>query len=395
MRVRQKTRVLVFVEYYLPGYKAGGPLRTIANMVEAIGERFDFFIITRDHDDTDSTPYSTIEIDQWNLVGRGHVFYASQRSLSYANLVHIIEEVAPDIIYLNSFFSQLTRRYLLLRRLDRIKEDITTIIAPRGEFSPGALKLKALKKRSYIKFTSVLGLYDRLIWHASSEREQDEICLGWQKDINIVVASNVLVNVPSRDTSTDLTIKTKESGHVRFVFLSRITPKKNLVTALDLLQSISGFVEFAIYGPIHEVDIGYWQICQQRIRNLPSNVSVQYHGAIPYLEVLPNLQSNHFFLFPTLGENFGHVIIEALAAGCPVLISDQTFWQDLHTKGVGWDIPLENREEWQKTVQICIDMGADEYTKLSKQAKEFHQTWVSDKSILQPTIDMFDQALEL
>ena len=50
--------------------------------------------------------------------------------------------------------------------------------------------------------------------------------------------------------------------------------------------------------------------------------------------------SSDLLFLPTAGENFGHAIQEALAAGCPVLISDRTRWRDLAPKGVGWDLPL-------------------------------------------------------
>ena len=61
-----------------------------------------------------------------------------------------------------------------------------------------------------------------------------------------------------------------------------------------------------------------------------------------------NLFEYHFFILPTLGENFGHVFIEALAAGCPLIISNRTPWLELEKKGIGWDIPLENLRNGMK-----------------------------------------------
>ena len=54
-----------------------------------------------------------------------------------------------------------------------------------------------------------------------------------------------------------------------------------------------------------------------------------------------SLAKNDLFFFPAHGENYGHVIAEAMAAGCPVLISDQTAWRNLEEKGAGWDLPLD------------------------------------------------------
>jgi len=43
-----QTHILGLVEYYLPGYKSGGPVRTIANMVNQLSDHFEFWIVTRD-----------------------------------------------------------------------------------------------------------------------------------------------------------------------------------------------------------------------------------------------------------------------------------------------------------------------------------------------------------
>lgn len=70
-----KPKILTFVSYYLPGYKAGGPLRTIANMVEHLGNDFEFWIVTRDRDLGDTVPYADVIINEWNDVHGAKVFY--------------------------------------------------------------------------------------------------------------------------------------------------------------------------------------------------------------------------------------------------------------------------------------------------------------------------------
>ena len=52
-----RKRVLVCAPHYLPGYKCGGPIRSIANMVKGLGSHFDFFVVTRDRDATDTESY--------------------------------------------------------------------------------------------------------------------------------------------------------------------------------------------------------------------------------------------------------------------------------------------------------------------------------------------------
>jgi hypothetical protein len=52
-----RPRVLVLLPTYLPGYLAGGPIRSIANMVDALGDEFEFRIVTSDRDHKARTPY--------------------------------------------------------------------------------------------------------------------------------------------------------------------------------------------------------------------------------------------------------------------------------------------------------------------------------------------------
>ena len=60
-------------------------------------------------------------------------------------------------------------------------------------------------------------------------------------------------------------------------------------------------------------------------------------------EVLSALSGHDLFFLPTLGENYGHVIHEALLSGSQVLLSDQTPWRGLTEAGLGWDLPLEGK----------------------------------------------------
>jgi len=158
----------------------------------------------------------------------------------------------------------------------------------------------------------------------------------------------------------------KASGAARFVFLSRITRKKNLLVAIELLRSVEGLVELEIYGPV--IDAAYWRECLALVGKMPPNVIVMYRGPIAHDRVPAALGANHFFLLPTASENFGHAIVEALLAGCPLVTSDQTPWLGLSQRGVGWDLPLHDAKAWRDALQTCVDMDAASYQQTSLRA---------------------------
>ena len=298
--------VLAVVDNYLPGYKAGGPIRTLANMVDRLGDEFEFKIVTADRDFEDTKPYSKIRVDGWNSVGKADVFYMSPDRRSLSDFRRPLCSTEYDILYLNSFFSpHFTIKPLLLRGL-RLIPDRPLVIAPRGEFSPGALGLKSLKKRAYIAVAKVLGLYKGAVWQASSEHEEADIRQWFGSNARVVIAPDLPpVISPADDPKA---VKQKTKGYLKIIFLSRISRKKNLDGALDMLKGLKGQIEFNIYGPIE--DKLYWAECQRIISSLPEHIKVKYRGSIAHDKVGTVMREHDLFLLPTLGENFGHVILE-------------------------------------------------------------------------------------
>lgn len=75
-----RPRILCFVTYYRPRYLAGGPIRTIANFVEQLGNEFEIIIVTRDRDMLGTEQYPDVKVDDWNKFGT-HRFIMPRKSL--------------------------------------------------------------------------------------------------------------------------------------------------------------------------------------------------------------------------------------------------------------------------------------------------------------------------
>ncbi len=168
---RVRPVILVLGDYYLPGYKGGGTIRSLANLMDRLGGEFDFRLITRDRDLGAPSPFPGIRIDAWQKVGGGEVFYASPENLRPLNLLRIMRSVPFGKLYLNSFFSpRLSIAAVLFRALGLIPA-VPLVLAPRGEFAPGALALKPGKKRLFLRAARLSGAYRSVIWQATSELE--------------------------------------------------------------------------------------------------------------------------------------------------------------------------------------------------------------------------------
>lgn len=401
-------RVLVLLSHYLPGFQAGGPVRSISNLISALGGEYDFRIVTSDRDLGDNLPFPGVVSNQWIRVGLADVRYLRAGLPGFLRMCALLCSVDRNtVIYLNSFFARRYSMLAVLMRWLKVCRPRCLVIAPRGEFSPGAMRFKRSRKVLYIRLCRSFGLYSGLIWHASSDFEAEDITRQFPLMKNIKVAGIVPTPLDAdwkRRTSEAITASDiagvlspllrgrprKMPGQLRAVFVSRVSRKKNLAGALRMLRGVSGDVTFDIYGPAEDAE--YWEECQGLMATLPANTRVRYKGKIEHEGVAQVFAENDLFLFPTLGENYGHVICESLMSGCPVLISDQTPWRNLEAEGIGWDIPLDDAERFRSVLQQCVDGDDEWFAELSQRATHYASKRASDPGILNANRELFQRA---
>jgi glycosyltransferase involved in cell wall biosynthesis len=352
-----RPRVLVVADYYLPGFRAGGPVRAISNTIRRLNSDADFSVVTRDHD-ANGSKYPDVEAGHWTGGAAGRVRYAPR--LTPALLQRCIADTACDVIWLNSFFSRASIAVLAFRRVGRIRRPV--LLAPRGEFSPEALVLKRRRKAVAMWLLRWTGCLRSIHWLASSDAErQDMVQAIGASPITCVPES--VADVPAADEPWPA----KSSRRLRAVFAARIAPTKNLHFLLEVLAHCDGDIHLDIVGPLEDPE--YWAQCRALIPRLPATVSVEYTGEATHRDLQRRLSTYDVLILPTLGENFGHVIIEAWAAGCPVLVSDRTPWRHLPSRGLGWDVPLHHGE-WASAIGECLDMSAEAHLAMRRRVRE-------------------------
>lgn len=388
--MNKKLTVLIFIEFYLPGYKAGGPIFSIANLTEALGDKFIFKIVTTDRDIDSPRAYRDIKTGRWEKGNNSQIYYLPPEKNTVLHICRLINKTPHDVLYLNSFFSwKYSIALILMRRLGLIPLK-NVIVAPRGEFSSGALKIKKIKKKIYFYFSNLLGFYENVVLQASSPYELKDIRAMFKRmnmsvDASPVVVARDMALTREKDEIENCS-RQKKRGSLKIVFVSRISPMKNLDGALNMLHDLKGNVLFNIYGPME--DEVYWKKIKGVIDRLPSNIQVSYHGSIEHDHVIQVMSEHDLFYFPTYGENFGHVILEALISGCPILISDKTPWRGLVHHQVGWDFPLEKPEKFKGVLQKCVDMGNEEWEQLSAHAKKYGKQKAMDRDVVQQNFEL-------
>jgi glycosyltransferase involved in cell wall biosynthesis len=349
-----KPRVLLFCDWYYPGFKAGGPIQSCTNLVKALAGEYQFFVFTSDRDLGDESPYA-VPVNQWVPGAFGEeIYYRSPGRLGRNEFKAILDYVQPELLYFNSMFSihyTILPLIYLGKRMGRYK----LVLAPRGMLQQGAMQLKAGKKRIFLFLFRRLG-WDRMIRFQATDQQELADIKSWFPRAELMLAENIPNRLESKPVAP-----LKEKGRARLVFISRVHPKKNLHYLLELLGSVDhgGTLELDIYGVADEPD--YERRCRELAGGMRDNVQVRFMGPVNNRLVFDTLRSYHFFVLPTLGENFGHAIFEALTSGKPVLLSDQTPWRGLEQIRAGWDIPLSDREAFLGALETIILMDDNEY----------------------------------
>lgn len=318
MSDRNRPVVLLFIDWYLPGFKAGGPIRSVANMVQHLGKDFDFRIVTRNTDYTETTPYPTIESNTWvDGPFSEKVMYLSPEQCNKKGVQAILSGVDYDCVYVNGIYSRVFS--ILPLELLRNQKKRKVIVASRGMLAPSAIAVKGFKKKLFLKWARLRGLYSHVIFHATNATEEQHIKEAIGKNAMVQVADNfpaVKVIPLSRKSG-------KESGVLRLVNIARIAPEKNLEFALEMLREVKdGKVRFEVYGPVYNED--YFNRCKSIAEQLPASCEVKFMGPVSPEKITEILMRQDLMFMPTRGENFGHIILESLMAGTPVLTSDQT-----------------------------------------------------------------------
>lgn len=360
----RKKNILVLSDWYSPAYKAGGPVKSLAALTHHLKNDFNFYVLTSNKDAFSKNPLP-VKANEWIISNNGEkVYYLGDEKISISKLAEVIQSVDYDFIYLNSFFSKYFSIYpLLLKKQGKIKKPV--VLAPRGMLGEGALSLKSKKKSLFINLSKLSGIHKNITWHATSQQEMEEIKKTFGPSAQIHLASNLILPPLTQRSNYH-----KNAGELNICFISRISKKKNLLFALEILKNVtSGKITFDVYGPAE--DFAYNHDCQQFAKHLPKNISVNFKGDLQGPEVENVLKQNHVFFLPTLNENFGHAIVEAMLNGCISLLSDQTPWKNLKSKGLGWDIPLADKTAFINALNEAVLMDEATFKAQSVKIQRF------------------------
>ncbi len=371
----------IITEYFHPFSDAGGPIRSIENILSLFNKTFDIAVLTSDKDYKGNIlpKVSNSNIVQIEPKTGCSIVYASNTIKGLDTLFKSVK--STDIIYINGLFKP-SLNFVPIIKSRKL------IIAPRGMLQAPLLQQKWLQKFLYLSVLKFIFLFKKVKWHATTEQEASEIISVFGKKSDIKKISNITVY-----PYVALKSHTKESYILSLVYYGLIVENKGLLTLIQALISLNMPISLDIYGSIK--DQSYWKECLQEIDNNQSLATFNYLGHANPSNSQSILAKYDAFVLLTKGENFGHSIYEALSVGTPVIITNKTPWKfNESANPPGWIINNDNlgidTNALKQTLTNLYHMDNDAYALSSKAAHTYAVDFYNSHDFKKEYTDLFN-----
>ena len=310
-------KILHVVPTYYPAVRYGGPIRSVHGLASALAAQgHDVHVYTTNVDGDGvlavplDRPVLRDGVTVWYFAtGIGRRLYRSpgMRQALRANIANF------DIVHLHSVFLWPTLAAALTAR----KAGVPYVLSPRGMLVEDLIRRKSsLAKRAWITLFERRNIERAAAIHVTSETEASELkALGFPRVRLAVVANGI--EMPRNLPSTNL-----NSGEARrpyMLFLGRLNWKKGLDRLIPAMKEVTN-ADLLIAGNDEE---NYRPELEALARRHGVVDRVRFVGPVDDSKKWALLTSARILVLPSYSENFGNVVLEAMAVGCPVIVTPE------------------------------------------------------------------------
>ena len=371
-----KTKIVISYNYFLPAYKAGGPVQSIAHLIRNIHKDYEIFVITSNTEFGEKEPINVIP-NTWQDFenGKAKVIYLSKEHANAFYIKKLIENINPNKIFVNGIYS------IPFSIIPAFFFPQKTIMHVRGMLHSGALAQKPFKKKLFLSGIKLLGLHKKITFCVSDSKEKKftQIVLG--KNTKIAIAQNFPASFEAMESIN------KNIGELKLISIALISAMKNHALVLEALSLVKSNIIWNIYGPIKDNE--YWEKCKELIAKLPPNISVVYEGEINPTQVYQTLNNYHFFILSSESENFGHALYEAMISAKPIITSNNTPWNFLNENNAGYNVEL-TKESIAIAIINAASLNQNEYNAKVKGVRNYAENAIDREDIKQQYLSLFN-----
>lgn len=199
------------------------------------------------------------------------------------------------------------------------------ILRPCGMFDKWSLSQNAWKKNMYMQLFMNSVLDNAVAIHFTLEGEKNNSWCGSDTSRNFVLPIGLPVSAYQELPTNQVFFRRfpELKGQRVILFLGRVHAKKQPDVMIRAFQKVH-----AAYPDIHLViagpgDKGYMAKLEQLTKELKVNENVTFTGMLDSSAVREAYRAAELLVLPSLQENFGIAVAEAMAAGCPVVVSNK------------------------------------------------------------------------
>lgn len=335
--------ILFISPSYKPAYVYGGPIFSVAKLAEVLViEGVKIKVITTRANGKEELP---LKNRTSNLVDGVTVQYFSRWTKDHSHfspyLLWYLWRNCNNyqVVHIHSWWNLVSIPAVFICWLCGVKP----ILSPRGMISNYTMQSKAK-----LVFHRVLGkrLLNQTIIHATALQEVKESRnIGFSGDIFVLPN---MIDLPQIENS--LNRKEKEFN-LKLLFLSRIHHKKGIELLFDSLAKCLFKWHLTIAGKGEE---NYIQYLKQKAKELELESNIQWIGWVKGEKKIACLNEADLLVLPSYNENFANVVLESLAVGTAVLISDHVGLSEyVQEKNLGWVCEPNVKSIVQKLEEIA------------------------------------------
>jgi len=330
-------RILHVTPTYLPAYRYGGPIYSVHGLCKSLvkrGHAVDVFTTNVDGPSNSDVPTGIpVSVDGVK------VYYFESKFLrrlyfSPPMAIALNKQIRKyAVIHLHSIFLWPTWAAAQCA----IRFNVPYIVSPRGMLIKNLVKNKSRwLKTVWIRLFERRNLEKAAGIHVTSPLEADEVRRFNFRLSNITIIPNGFdseIDQPSEDANSSKIANIIEN--MTFIlFLGRINWKKGLDRLMQALNHIPSHICLIVAGNDED---NYQSVIEALAVRAGVSKRIFFTGAVYGKTKTALFQKAAAMVLPSYSENFGNTVLEAMACGCPVVVTPEVGLSDVvETSGAGW-----------------------------------------------------------
>lgn len=340
-------KILYVIPTYEPAWAAGGTVTATSQLCRALArQNIDVTVYTTDADGKGGR--LDVLVDEEISIGGVKVWYFTcnmclKNAFHSKNLTLKLKETIEnfDIIHVSAIWQW-------------IQVDVATvckkyrkpyIVSPHGSYSPWPFRHNSFKKIPYWLLFGKKTAINSAAIHFTAEEERKK-CLELHpflsKISNFAVPNGIeFTKIVRKDNQVRRHLNIPDDKFI-ILHIGRVHQKKGIHFVMEALRKLNNekFI-FMIIGNNEDTEyINELKRLEKGTKNL-----VIWVDQVPSDRVWDYYFSSNIFALPSYDENFGMVVVEAMACGLPVLISKNVgIWREVQEDNAGFIIEQDSNE---------------------------------------------------